>query len=301
MSDAFKDIPVFMTVVEAGNFSMAAERLNLSRSAVGKTIARLEVRLETRLFHRTTRSLGLTDAGQMFYEHCQKAMAFFRNGKTLLDAGKTRMEGKIRVTMPSLFGRQCVAPVLTRIAARWPDLELELNFNDRVVDLFDDGFDLAIRNNTPADVSGLVCRRIASQRMTVCAAPSYLETHGMPKTLADLSDHKALVYYRQVEGQRNWIFPGYPQTQHFTTPARMRMDDLGAIADATAAGLGLAWLPCWLIRDRVHSGALVWLLKDIPAHSFDSYAVWPDTPYLPMRVRMVIDTLAQELPGHILI
>lgn len=300
MIDELKDIPVFMMAVEAGNFSAAAERLHLTRSAVGKTIARLEGRLETRLFHRTTRNQTLTDAGQVFYEHCQQAMAVFRNGKSTLDAGRNRVDGVLCVSMPALFGRQCIAPILTRLASEYPNLDVRLNFNDRVVDLFDDGVDLAIRNFIPDQASGLMQRRIASQRMTICAAPGYIEKHGLPESVSDLSDHEAIFYAKWGNRPKPWQFTDMGKSCHYPPPqTRFVFDDLGAIADAAVAGLGIACLPCWLVREHFLSGALVWLLKDVPTHTFSTYAVWPETPYLPMRVRIAIDALASDLPKQV--
>ena len=140
MTDRLKGISVFVTAVEAGSFSLAASRLHLSRSAVGKTIARLEQRLAVRLFHRTTRSQSLTDDGALFYERCLRALEEIRSAETLLESGKQQVSGRLRVSMPVLFGRMCIAPLLTGLAREHPGLELELSFNDRIVDLIEDGF-----------------------------------------------------------------------------------------------------------------------------------------------------------------
>jgi DNA-binding transcriptional LysR family regulator len=201
--------------------------------------------------------------------------------------------------MPVLFGRRCVAPILTRLAQRCPKLQLDLNFSDRLVDLIEDGFDLAIRNGTLTESVGLTTRRVARQRMTVCAAPSYLAAHGAPRKLEDLSDHDAITYtFRQYGRVFTWTFPSEGQKPvEIATKTRILFDDLEAIADAASAGLGLAWLPCWLIRDRVRDGVLVRVLDDQPGLAIDSHAVWPQTPTLPLRVRLAIDALAAELPG----
>jgi DNA-binding transcriptional LysR family regulator len=296
MSDRLNGVSVFVETVEAGGFAAAAARLRLSRSAVGKTIARLEIRLGARLFHRTTRSQSLTEDGQAYYERCLRALEEIRTGEAMLDSGRREIAGRLRVSAPVLFGRRCVAPILTALARQHPKLELHLNFSDRLVDLREDGFDLAIRNGAPGDGPGLMIRRIGYQRMTVCAAPAYLETHGKPRTIEELAGHDAIAYGRSGY-DRSWLFPVDGAAPITVAPkARLRFDDLEAIADATVAGMGLAWLPCWLIRERVLSGALVRVLDDRPGLVFDTHALWPQTPHLPLRLRLAIDTLAQALP-----
>ena len=162
MTDTLKDIPVFVAAVEAGSFAQAAIRLHLSRSAVGKSIARLEERLGVRLFQRTTRSQSLTDNGALFYERCLLALEEIRGAESLLETGKQQVSGRLRVAMPVLFGRQCVAPLLIELAQEHPGLELEMSFSDRVVDLVEEGFDMAVRNGTLQDSSMLVARKLGN-------------------------------------------------------------------------------------------------------------------------------------------
>jgi DNA-binding transcriptional LysR family regulator len=296
MSDRLTGVSVFVEAVEAGGFSAAAARLNLSRSAVGKTIARLEMRLGARLFHRTTRNQNLTEDGQAFYERCMRALDEIRMGEAMLDSGRREIAGRLRVSMPVLFGRRCVAPVLTELARQHPRLELDLDFSDRRVDLLEDGFDLAVRNGALGEGAGLMARRLAYQRMTVCAAPAYLGARGSPRTPEELGAYDA-VAYGQSGRILPWSFPRDGAPPLIVTPrARLRFDDLEAIADAVVGGMGIAWLPCWLIRERTLNGALVRVLDDWPGARFDINAVWPQTPHLPLRVRVAVDTLAQALP-----
>ena len=289
--DSFSDVPAFVAVVEAGSFAVAARRLNLSRSAVGKAVARMEDRLGVRLFQRTTRSLGLTEDGQAYYERCQRALDELRAGQALLESGRRTASGKLRVSMPVLFGRRCVAPVLTRLAAAHPGLELDLNFNDRHIDFIEDGFDLAIRNGPLRDGSGLMSRLIARQKTMIYATPGYIERHGAPSSLDDLANHQAVTYARNGRGHAWWFRCAGAAPRDATPPTRLRFDDLDAIADAAVAGFGLAWLPDWLARSRVHSGDLVQVLPDAPALLTDIFAVWPESPHLPTRVRAAIDAL----------
>jgi DNA-binding transcriptional LysR family regulator len=291
-------VDVFVAAVEAGGFAAAGERLHLSRSAVAKAIARVEERLNVRLFHRTTRSLGLTEGGQVYYERCVRALEELRAGEAALESGRREVAGRLRVSAPALFGRLCVTPVLVNLAAQHPKLELELSFNDRPVDLIEDGFDLAIRSGNVDDGPGLMTRTIALERLIVCGAPAYLARHGRPERLEDLPSHAGIVYARGGH-IRPWGFRvGEPKTLvEVTPPSRLRFDDAEAIADAAEAGHGLAWLPNWLIRERVRSGTLIPLLRQVPSVEIATRAVWPQTPHLPLRVRFAIDALAGALPG----
>ncbi|MDW9368998.1 LysR family transcriptional regulator [Sinorhizobium meliloti] len=294
--ERFNGISVFVEVADAGGFSAAAARLNLSRSAVGKTVSRLERRLGVRLFHRTTRTQSLTEEGQLFYESCQKAFGEIRTAEDLLESGRREIRGRLRISMPVLFGRQCVAPLLRDLLRSHPRLEFDLSFNDRVIDLLDEGFDLAIRNSPLGNGSGLMMRTVAEQRMTVCASPAYLEAHGMPRTVAELAAHEGIVYARGGE-PLSWSFPSDGKAAEIVLPqTRLRLDDLAAIADAAAAGHGLAWLPCWLVRERVQKGELVRVLTDRPGLIFKAHAVWPRTQHMLPKLRVVIDKLAAGLP-----
>jgi DNA-binding transcriptional LysR family regulator len=294
--DTFNGIQEFVEAVEAGGFSAAATRMNLSRSAIGKAIGRLERRLDVRLFYRTTRTQSLTEEGQAFYERCRRALDEIQWGEAMLESGRREVAGRLRISMPVLFGRRCVAPLLMELARLHPHLELDLAFSDRVVDLIEDGFDLAVRNGQLKDSAGLTVRTLAHQPMVVCAAPAYLEACGTPQTLAQLAGHDCVTYMRAGD-IRTWMFPqesGPPI--EFRPETRLRFDDLEVIADYAAAGMGLAWLPCWLVRPQVRSGALVELLTDLPRLTFDAHAVWPQTPHLPLKMRVAIDLLAARLP-----
>ncbi|EMZ2324576.1 LysR family transcriptional regulator [Klebsiella michiganensis] len=297
MTDTLKDIPVFVAAVEAGSFAQAAIRLHLSRSAVGKSIARLEERLGVRLFQRTTRSQSLIDNGALFYEHCLRALEEIRGAESLLETGKQQVSGRLRVAMPVLFGRQCVAPLLIALAQEHPGLELEMSFSDRVVDLVEEGFDMAVRNGTLQDSSVLVARRLGEHRMVLCAAPDYLLKKGTPQSVDDLLHHAA-INYLQAGRVLSWQLMDSEGASHTFTPrSSLNMDDLQAICDAALAGHGIAWLPCWMVSKEIHQGKLVPLLKQAPDVRFDVHAVWQQTPHLPLRVRIAVDTLASRLPS----
>jgi len=294
--DRLASMEVFVRAVDLGSFAAAAEALDLSAPMVGKHVRFLEERLGVRLLNRTTRRQSLTDFGRAYYDRCRTILAETAAAEALAGEHRAEPSGRLRVTMPAHFGRRCVAPVLYGLAQRYPRLELELSFGDPLADLVQQGQDLAIRTGTLEDRAGIVARRIARQSMILCAAPAYLDRFGWPASLDDLAHHQAILYGR-AGWVRPWQFPrpGRPVLE-ITPSGRLRLDDLGAMADAAAAGLGLSWLPAWLIRERLTSGELVIVLPDEPRFLYDAYALWPQTPLLPLKVRVAIDELANALP-----
>ncbi|MCP3064719.1 LysR family transcriptional regulator [Myxococcus sp. K38C18041901] len=296
MTDRLSGVLTFVQAAEAGSFALAAKRLGLSRSAVGKSIARLEERLGARLFLRTTRKQGLTEDGQVFYERCVRALAELEAAEAELDSGHRAPTGRLRVTASVLFGRHCVAPLLGELARQHPELEVELSVSDRVVDLIEEGFDLAIRVAPLSDHAGLTARRLGVQNMVVCASPAYLARRGRPKSLEDLGKHEAVLYGRQGTA-KPWRFPD-PRGGERLVPmrGRLRFDDLEAIADEAVRGAGLAWLPCWLVAARLSKGELTLLLQEEGRHGNEVFAVWPQNKHLPSKVRAAIDLLAARIP-----
>ena len=302
--DAYENltgVAVFVKVVESGSFAAAALRLNLSRSSVSKAISRLEQRLGVQLLHRTTRTQSLTEDGQLFYERCLRAVEEIRTGMAMLDSWRTSVQGKLRISVPILFGRHCVAPVLLELVRKYPDLELEMDFDERHVNVVEEGFDFVVRTSpawSDAELK-LVSKKLATQRMVICASPDYLKNHGVPSQLADISGHRAIAYCR-LSVVREWRFIGdHAVPVIITPPAHLRLNNYEAIAEAASAGFGLACMPFWLIRERIFAGELVQVLENQQLHSFEYYALWPQTRHLPLRVRIALDELARRLPGMV--
>ena len=295
--DRLESMAVFVKAVDLGSFAAAAVALDLSGPMVGKHIRSLEERLGVRLINRTTRRQSLTDFGRAYYERCRIVLAEAETADALAADQFSEPRGRLRVTMPAHFGRHCVTPVLLKLARHYPMLELALSLSDRFADLAEDGFDLAIRTGDLEDKAGVIARRVARQGMVVCAAPAYLGIHGEPRRIEDLADHQAIVYRRLGQVVQPWLFAREGQSvQEIIPSGRLRLDDLDAIADAAAEGMGLAWLPWWLVRERIEAGALVALLPDQPHYLYDCHALWLQTPHLPLKVRLAIDALAAALP-----
>ena len=294
--DRLTSMAVFIRAVDLGSFAAAADALEMSGPMVGKHVRFLEERLGARLLNRTTRRQSLTDAGQAYYERCRAVLSEAEAADSVVADQLSEPRGRLRVTMPALLGRHCIAPLLMKLARKHPHLELDLSFGDPIADIVEAGYDLAIRTGDLHDQSGLIARRIASQRMVVCGARSYLRTSGKPKSLDDLAAHQAIIY-RGSGRVRPWLFPqeGGPPREIMPS-GRLRLDDLEAIADAAAQGMGLAWLPYWLVRERLDSGALVSLFSNQPQFLYECHALWPRSPRLPPKVRAAVDILAAGLP-----
>jgi DNA-binding transcriptional LysR family regulator len=299
MIDPLSGVSLFVQVAEAGSFALAAERVGLSRSAVGKAIARLEDRLGTRLVHRTTRSQSLTEAGQAYFERCRRVLAELEAAEADIDTGRATPAGRLRVTAPVLIGRRFVAPALLDLVRQHPGLSLEIAFTDRQADLIEDGIDLAVRAAPLPDVAGLATRRLARLPMVVCATPAYLAARGRPATLEDLPGHDLLVYGRDGRSFPWRFVEPDGSIREMILDGRIRLDDLDSLVEATAAGLGIAMLLQWQVADYLRDGTLSQLFTDRPDFAFDVHALWPQSRHLPSKTRAAIDALAARLPALI--
>lgn len=294
--DRLTSMEAFVKAVDLGSFSAAGAALDLSGPMVGKHIRFLEERLGARLINRTTRRQSLTDFGKAYYDRCRVILSETQAAEALAADQLSEPRGKLRVTVPVHFGRRCVAPILLDLVQRHPALELELSLTDRLTDLTEGDHDLAIRTGDPRDSATIVGRRLARQHMIVCASPSYLENNGRPGKIGDLSQHQSIVYGRSGRAAP-WRFPQKDDVAIEVEPrGRLRFDDLEAIAEAAAGGAGLAWLPSWLVRLKIETGALIDVLPNEPRFLYDVHALWLRTPHLPLRVRLAIDALAAALP-----
>ncbi|WP_340317388.1 LysR family transcriptional regulator [Rhizorhabdus argentea] len=290
---------MFVATVGAGSFAKSAQRLALTRSAIGKAIARLEARLGAPLFRRTTRSLTLTPDGQLYYERCVRALEELRQGEAMLASGRLEVSGKLKVAMPVLFGSHCVAPILLELAHDNPGLHLDLRFSDSMVDLVADGYDLAVRIGVPGDQPGLMTKRVAGLMKTVCAAPSYVSLRGEPSAVVDLADHEVLIL-RLHDRPYFWdLHDAYGPIPDLPLAGRLQFDNHTSMVDAALRGMGIAQLPEWLVRPHVEAGRLLPLLESFSAPPTDTYVVWPAVQFEPLRLRAAIDALAAKLVSRI--
>lgn len=296
MNGDLNSIAVFVTAAESVSFAQAAEKLHVTRSAVARTIARLEARLGATLFQRTTRSQSLTDEGALYYEYSRRALDEIGQAEAMLESGKMQVNGTLRISMPVLFGQLCVVPLLLALADEHPQLKLALSFSDRQVDLTEEGFDMAVRIGALEESGSLVARRLASHGMVLCASPDYLQRAGEPADVAQLSQHAA-VAYRQAGRTLLWRLKNeQQQVVEVLPPARFVLDDMQAIKAVVLRGGGIAWLPCWLVSEALADGTLRAILPGRSCGDSPIYAVWPRMPYLPLKIRLAVDKLVQALP-----
>ncbi|RWD59860.1 MAG: LysR family transcriptional regulator [Mesorhizobium sp.] len=287
-------IVAFVHAVEAGSFTAAGERLHVTKSAIGKSVARLEQRLGIRLLNRTTRSLNPTSEGASYYEACVRALAEIEAGQALLASRRQIPSGRLRVDVPLAFGRRCVAPVLFGISSRFPELTIEISFNDRRVDLIEEGIDVAVRMGDLDDSLSLAARRIYAQRSAICAAPAYLEKHGRPQSIDDLASHSVIGY-----GREGVVHPWTMRNAngHLTTfvpKARLVLGHGEPMLDAALAGCGITFLPTWLAAESLRRGELEMVLSDCLVENIVVHAIWPVTRALTPKVRVVVDALVDH-------
>jgi len=296
-TERLKGIIPFVCAADAGGFTAAAERLNLTSSAVSKSVARLERRLGVVLFERTTRSLSLTDAGRAFYETCTRILAELAEAEAILAAQKREPVGTVRIALPASFGRLCVVPVLVRFSAQYPDVRPQLLFTDRFVDLVEDGVDLAVRIGGPSVLPASLGQRfLGRERLIFCAAPAYLEKNGMPQTIDDLEEHACVVYGRPDGEQSPWSYAvADGQVGQCIVRPRIVAGDAEAQLAFVRAGLGIAQLATWLVRDDLKAGRLVTILDEAATDGLPLSLLWPVARQLTPKVHVLVEMLEAHL------
>jgi len=288
--ESLSGIATFVAVARAASFTQAGEVLGISRSAVGKAVARLEGRLGVKLFHRTTCRLALTADGEAFFAVCARALESVAEAEASLGSKLLVPAGRLRIDMPAAFGRKVMLPVLLGIGKAYPALQLTLTFTDHVIDLVEEGVDLAIRFGTLENSSDLVARRLTGHRWVICAAPSYLAAHGAPQSPDDVAGHQCIVGYRRGRPLA-WHISQDGQPTRLAPPPTHQIGDGEAMIDAAVAGIGLCQMPLALMRPHIEAGRLVTVLDAWTRREVDVHAVWPRTAHLRPKVRHVVDTL----------
>jgi len=289
--ESLNGLVTFVTTARSGTFTEAAESLGISRSAVGKAIARLEERLGVRLFHRTTRRISLTADGQAYFASCATALEEIASAEACLGSASHLPAGRLRIDMPSSFGRLMILPVLLRICADHPELQLTLTFTDHFVDPVEEGIDLLIRFGGLDQAQHLVARRLGTQRLITCASPAYLDKHGTPGTVDELHAHRSIVGYRYGQPVAWRIGEDTGQTR-FIPSGTHQLNDGDAVIEAAIAGLGICQMPHFLVKRHLQTGALQQVLGHCMQHHVEIHALWPQTRHLRPKVRYVVDALA---------
>ncbi len=289
--DRLDAMRLFVRVVETGNFSAVAREANIGQPAVSKQIAALEAHLRAQLLHRTSRSLNLTEAGQIYYDAAVRLLAAFEATEQAVGRGQRLPSGLLRISLSAGFGRLVIVPLLPAFHARYPEIVTDLIVSDRFVDLVEEGIDVAIRLGTLSD-SALIARRLGSNRRVTVASPAYLAQAGTPRTPSELSRHACIAFTFQRR-PLEWVFLGADGAMKHAPKGPVRTNDAEHIRAAVLAGLGLAHTPRWLFAAELQSGAVCEVLGDYPSETLPIHAVVPPDRKPPGRVRVFIDYLAE--------
>ncbi len=282
----------FARVVEAGSFTAAARDLGISTPVLSKRIAALERGLGAQLLHRTTRKLSLTEAGSAFYEHCARVVEEAGKAEESVARLSEAPRGLLRVTAPVAFGSSHVAPVVPAFLERYPEVQVDLELNDRIVDLAADGFDLAIRL-TGNPQPNLVARRLTTTSRLVCAAPAYWRRHGKPRTPAELARHNCILY-GAAPGASEWFFNGPDGEERVRVGGNFRVNGSDALREAALGGLGVIRLTSISVDRELASGRLETALDEYASPDTDIYAMYLPNRYLSKKTRVFIDFLSER-------
>jgi DNA-binding transcriptional LysR family regulator len=277
-----------VAIADAGSFASAAKILHVSTSHISKVIARLEQRLETQLFNRTTRRVSLTDTGRAFADQSRRIIQE-RDELLMMISGSGEPQGELRISCSVTIGERFVAPIVRRFSEDHPRLSVSIDLSNRLIDLVGEGFDLAIRTGEIND-SRLIARQIAVRAIETCAAPAYLKAHGTPRTIADLERHACLVGTTST-----WHFQQQGERYDFRPQSNWRCNSGSAIVDAAVAGMGICQVPSFYIQEHEAAGRLVPILQKFRSAPEPVWAVYPARRHLTPKVRNLADALEAQL------
>ena len=291
--DRFQAIKAFVTVVEAGSFARAADRLDASVSAVSRQVAELERHLDARLLNRTTRRLSLTETGTAFHERCVQLVADLEEAEQSASQGGATPRGTLKLTCPITYGVRVLAPAIAAFVDRHREVRVDVELSDRTVDLVDEGIDLAVRIGAIRS-QFLVARRVGSTALVCCASPGYLAAHGTPRAPEELARHACLTYeYAPVRHQ--WRFAAPDGTERAVRVGGPIHANNGRMLVALAAeGAGIALEPDFIVAPDIASGRLVPILADFTAPAIPIHAAYPSRRHLSAKVRAFVDFLAER-------
>lgn len=291
--DRLDSMEAFVRVAESRSFSEAARRLNLSKSVISRQVSGLEAELGARLFHRTTRSLTLTEVGAAYLERCQRILADIEEANLSVSNLQAAPRGKLKVSAPVPFTIQHLAPILPDFMDRYPEMEIDLSLNDRFVNLVEEGFDLAIRIGKLND-SSLIARFLAPANIAVVASADYLAKRGRPCTPDDLDQHCCLLYSNLATADE-WSFVAHDGKKiSVEVSGRLRANNGDVLRQAALGGLGLVMLPTFIVGADLQAGTLVRVLEEFVPQQVGVYAVYPHARHLSPKVRAFVDFLAER-------
>jgi DNA-binding transcriptional LysR family regulator len=294
--DRFENMSTFIRVVEAGSVSGAADRLGIAKSAVSRRLKELEEHLGVELFHRTTRKMNLTDTGRAFYHQSVRILEDVLEAELATTQAHGTLKGSLKIALPSTFGLMHMGPAINEFLKAHPQIEFDLDFNDREVDLIQEGFDLAIRIANLPD-SSLIARRLAPVHNVICASPSYIKQMGAPRTPDELVDHRCLVYSLLSDYEYWNLTDSNGKETRTKIHPYLKASTGDFLKDAAVEGMGITMEPSFIAYKEIESGALVQILEDYNPPRIDAYAIYPPTRHLSQRVRAFVDFLVKRFEG----
>ena len=294
--DRFENMGAFIRIVEAGSISGAADRLGVAKSAVSRRLKELEGHLGVELFHRTTRRMNLTDSGRAFYHQSVRILEDVLEAEHATSQSHGTLKGSLKIALPSTFGLMHMGPAINEFLRAHPQIEFDLDFNDREVDLIQEGFDLAIRIANLPD-SSLIARRLAPIKSVISASPSYLECMGAPQTPNELTEHKCLVYSLLRDHEYWHLTDSSGREIRTKIDPYLKASTGEFLKDAAVEGMGIIMVPSFIAYKEIENGALVQILEDYNPPQIDAHALYPQTRHLSQRVRAFVDFLVKRFEG----
>lgn len=292
--DVVRGMRVFRVLVETGSFVTAARALEITTASVSKQVTRLEAHFGTQLLHRTTRQLALTDSGRLYLAHCERVLADLEDLEQALGDLQDAPRGRLRLSAPVSFGVLRLAPQLALFGRRFPEIELDVRFDDRKLDLVQEGFDLALRIGERLDDSAMTVRKLAQGRRVLCAAPGYLRAHGTPKVPSDLGRHLCLRYANHATPSV-WELKGPSETARVQVSGPMLLDNSLAIRELALHGAGIALLPDFIAAEDVQARRLRPVLERYQPAGYGVFALAPASRIAMPKTRALIAFLAESL------
>ncbi|ARP81282.1 hypothetical protein CAL12_10795 [Bordetella genomosp. 8] len=282
----------FSVIAEEKSFSRAAEKLGISKALASKHVADLEHALGVKLLHRTTRKIGLTTAGALFYERCRQLVAHAEDARHEIEQFRSSPGGLIRVSSAMAFGRRHLVPAITRFLEQYPDISIDLDLSQQFPDLITAGADIVIRQADEPLLVSLVARRLAPVRWVACASPGYLARHRTPSVPADLAGHNCLVYFVNSKGE--WVFSGAGGVHTVRPKGNFKANSADAVLHAALGNLGIGVVPTFAAGDALRSGELVRVLPDYHLPDRGLYAAYLPNPTMARSMRLFVDFLREH-------
>ena len=282
-------ISEFVHVAENESFTRASKIMAISTAQVSRQISALEQRLNTKLFYRTTRKVSLTEEGRVFYQHCRSVLDGLDAAERAVTNLQSKPQGKIKLTAPVTYGEKQILPLVNNFISQYQDVEVSAYLSNRQVDLFDEGYDLAIRLGKLSD-SSMMAKILGKRTNYICASPHYLEKNGIPHAISELSQHHCLLGTNDY-----WHFQQSGKEKRVRVTGRLRYNNGYSLTDAALKGIGVVQLPDYYVQHHIQNGELVTLLNNYRAPDESIWAVYPQNRHLSPKIRLLVDYLAEQL------